>query len=107
MVAGEPAAGVEFLVLQMQFAALILCGEAHHEAVWIGPGLAGKVAYVADGEAGLLHHLAPNTLLQGLSRLYESRHQTVVTVAEVACVYHEDAVSALYAHDDGGGQTGP
>src|SRR5690606_29023614 len=50
---------------------------AEHQAGWVRPGLARMHHYAADPHAALLPHLAPNAVLDALTRFEEARERTV------------------------------
>src|SRR2546421_8904003 len=68
LVAGEPAGLRQLAAVDDDLAAGVLGGEADHQRVGEGPGLAAEVAHVVDLDARLLADLARHRFLQRLAR---------------------------------------
>ena len=83
IVTSEPAAFAQFLLLQTELAAGIVCREAYHEAEWVGPGLGVEVADILDFDASLLAHLASHSIHKRLSRLQEACDKAMMRAAEI------------------------
>ena len=106
-VATKPASAAQLLALQADLAALVVGRKAYHESAGEWPRLACKVPDVANGDAGLLHHLAPYALFERLARLHESGHEAVEVATEALGVDEQYLVAPRDAHYDGHGKRGP
>ena len=92
LVAGEPAGLVDLVAVDVDLGGGGAGHEAEHEAGRERPGLAGDVLDLADGDAGLLVHLAAHRLLDGLARLDESGERREAALGPVDLAAEQDAV---------------
>src|SRR3954447_2731449 len=86
LLARKPARLRQLLGIDGDLLRLGLAQEAHHQAGWERPGLAGEITHPADADAGFLMHLAPHALLKRLARLHETgqARETVAGTSAVA-----------------------
>src|SRR5699024_9596275 len=73
---------------------------AEHQAGWVRPRLARVHHYVADPHAALLPHLAPNAVLDTLTRFEEARERAVEAPRPLLVTAEEHALAV--GGNDGG-----
>ena len=102
-----PAASSQFAALQFDFSAHIFGCETYHQTAGVGPGLAGEVTNVLNGDAHLLAYFAHHGFFERLARFNETSHQSEEIALEVVGMNQQHLVAPVDEHDDGCGKLGP
>jgi hypothetical protein len=99
LVAGVPAHVLQLAVAGHRIARRVASVEAEHQRDRERPRLGLQVADVANGDAGLLQHLARDRVLQPLARLDEPGQRAVTARRPRRLAAHQAAVAVGDEHD--------
>src|SRR5690606_14314747 len=99
LIAAEPADILELGLVTRDLAAERLGEEADHQGGGDRPGLAGKIAYATDADAGLLEDLAPHRVLERFARLHEAGKARIHARREAGLTPEQAALTVDREHD--------
>ena len=93
----KPVRRFDFRRVRRDVAAGVVGKEGEHQRVGKGPGLAAEIAQVGDLDADFLAHLAHGALLDGFTRLHETRQCAENAGPEVRAAGEQEFVAPARA----------